>query len=34
VLTTLHSMEDFEPGPHIIGFVSDYTDPLLEKLFS
>jgi beta-phosphoglucomutase len=33
VLTTLHSMEDFEPGPHIIGFVSDFTNPLLEKLF-
>ena len=33
VLTTLHSKEDFEPGPHIIGFVSDYTDPLLSNLF-
>lgn len=33
VLTTLHVQEDFEPGPHIVGFVSDYTDPLLTTLF-
>jgi beta-phosphoglucomutase len=33
VLTTLHDKEDFEPGPHIIGFVSDYTDPILANLF-
>jgi beta-phosphoglucomutase len=34
VLTTMHDKEDFEPGPHIIGFISDYTDPLLSSLFS
>jgi beta-phosphoglucomutase family hydrolase len=34
VLTTLHDKNDFEPGSHIIGFISDYTDPLLLRLFS
>ncbi|MEJ7557982.1 MAG: HAD family phosphatase [Pedobacter sp.] len=34
VLTTMHKKEDFEPGPHIIGFISDYTDPLLSSLFA
>jgi beta-phosphoglucomutase len=34
VLTTLHEPEDFKSGSHIIGFVSDYNDPLLNDLFS
>jgi beta-phosphoglucomutase len=34
VLTTMHDKKDFEAGPHIIGFISDYTDPLLAELFS
>jgi beta-phosphoglucomutase len=34
VLTTMHEREDFEQGSHIIGFISDYTDPLLSGLFS
>lgn len=33
VLTTMHEIEDFTPGPHILGFISDYNDPLLSKLF-
>ncbi|RZK75754.1 MAG: HAD family phosphatase, partial [Pedobacter sp.] len=34
VITTMHRKEEFEPGPHIIGFIDDYTDDLLAELFS
>jgi len=33
VLTTMHEVEDFTPGPHILGFIADYNDPLLMELF-
>jgi beta-phosphoglucomutase len=32
VLTTMHRIEEFEPNPDIIGFVADYTDPLLNTI--
>jgi beta-phosphoglucomutase len=34
VITTMHRKDEFEQGPHIIGFIDDYTDNLLAKLFS
>jgi len=34
VITTMHRKEEFEPGPHIIGFIDDYTDNLLAELFN
>ncbi|GGK61544.1 HAD family hydrolase [Rufibacter glacialis] len=33
VITTMHGPEEFAAYDNIIGFVQDYTDPLLEKLF-
>jgi len=34
VLTTMHGKEDFSTYDNIIAFVSDYNDPILEKLIS
>jgi HAD superfamily hydrolase (TIGR01509 family) len=33
VLTTMHGKEDFTAYPNTIGYISDYTDPLLDTLF-
>ena len=32
VLTTLHTPEEFRRYPNVIHFVSDYTDPVLQRL--
>lgn len=34
VLTTMHTREEFANSNNIIGFVNDYTDPLLEQCFA
>jgi beta-phosphoglucomutase len=34
VITTMHPKDEFPGYDNIIGFVEDYTDPLLEKLFT
>jgi beta-phosphoglucomutase-like phosphatase (HAD superfamily) len=33
VLTTMHSQEEFGQFDNIIGYIADYTDPLLEQFF-
>jgi beta-phosphoglucomutase family hydrolase len=33
VLTTMHSKEEFLAYPNVVGYIADYTDPLLERLF-
>jgi len=33
VLTTMHGKEDFSAYPNVVGYIADYTDPLLERLF-
>lgn len=34
VLTTMHEKEDFTQYTNIIGFIKDYTDPLLEQFIA
>jgi beta-phosphoglucomutase len=34
VITTMHTKEEFSGLSNIIGFIEDYTDPMLEQLFS
>ena len=34
VLTTMHGKEEFSQYDNIIGFISDYNNPLLERLFN
>ena len=34
VLTTMHGKEEFTSYPNIIGFIKDYTDPLVAALLS
>ncbi|RNI33221.1 HAD family phosphatase [Rufibacter immobilis] len=34
VLTTMHGKEEFSAYTNIVGYVQDYTDPELEKLFT
>jgi beta-phosphoglucomutase family hydrolase len=33
VLTTMHGKEEFLAYPNVVGYIADYTDPLLERLF-
>lgn len=33
ILTTTHSVEEFEHFDHILGFIADFNDPLLNNLF-
>jgi beta-phosphoglucomutase len=33
VITTTHSIEEFEHFDHILGFIADFNDPRLESLF-
>jgi beta-phosphoglucomutase len=33
VLTTMHGKEEFSAYPNVVGYIADYTDPLLERLF-
>jgi beta-phosphoglucomutase len=33
VLTTMHGKEEFFAYPNVVGYIADYTDPLLERLF-
>jgi len=33
VLTTMHGSEEFHAYPNVVGYIADYTDPLLERLF-
>lgn len=33
VLTTMHGKEEFLACPNVLGYIADYTDPLLERLF-
>jgi beta-phosphoglucomutase-like phosphatase (HAD superfamily) len=33
VLTTMHSQEEFSQFSNIIGYIADYTDPLLDQFF-
>ena len=33
VLTTMHDKEEFLAYPNVVGYIADYTDPLLERLF-
>jgi len=33
VLTTMHGKEEFLVYPNVVGYIADYTDPLLERLF-
>lgn len=33
VLTTMHDKEEFSAYPNVVGYIADYTDPLLERLF-
>ena len=33
VLTTMHGKEEFRTYPNVVGYIADYTDPLLERLF-
>lgn len=34
VLTTMHETAEFDEYPNVVGFISDYTDPLLNELFT
>jgi len=33
VLTTMHSIDEFQGYPNIVSFVADYTDPSIDELF-
>jgi beta-phosphoglucomutase len=33
VLTTMHGKEEFNAYSNVVGYIADYTDPLLERLF-
>lgn len=33
VITTMHEAAEFAAYPNIVGFIADYTDPLLQELF-
>jgi beta-phosphoglucomutase family hydrolase len=33
VLTTMHGKEEFTAFPNVAGYIADYTDPFLERLF-
>ena len=33
VLTTMHGQEEFPAFPNVVGYIADYRDPLLERLF-
>jgi len=33
VLTTMHGKEEFSAYSNVVGYIADYTDPLLERLF-
>ena len=33
VLTTMHDKEEFRQYPNVLGYIADYTDPILEELF-
>ncbi|HMH22292.1 MAG TPA: HAD family phosphatase [Puia sp.] len=33
VLTTLHEKSEFSAYPNVVGFIADYTDPILDKIF-
>jgi len=33
VLTTMHSRNEFPPSDSIVGFIEDYTDPLIRSLY-
>jgi beta-phosphoglucomutase len=33
VLTTLHGSHEFQQYPNVVGFIADYTDPLVDDLF-
>lgn len=32
VLTTMHQEDEFKANPNIIGFIQDYSDPIIKKL--
>jgi beta-phosphoglucomutase len=34
VITTMHEKEEFSAYPNIIGFIKDYNDPFVEKLYT